>query len=342
LDCKPRPKATSAGVGARKRNVKIRTHLALLLLAVACTTGLAQQIPDPDFDATVKQKTYAAKEHPRVVIDEAHQNFHTAGERYKPLAQLLINDGYDVQPGTEKFQPQTLRSVNVLIVANARGEGATDGASPSAFTEAECDIVRDWVSGGGSLLLIADHAPFGEAAAELSKRFGVSMGKGIAFDPANSEGAPTIIVFSASKGQLGEHPIIRGRTPAERVKRIVTFGGQSLSTRGSATALLKFGSTAYEAEGQSKLELALAAMRSQGSAPARVPHATPAVGRAQAVALTFGSGRVVIVGEAGMFSAQILQSPQGSGPDLKFGMNAPGNDDKQFALNVLHWLSAAL
>jgi hypothetical protein len=42
-----------------------------------------------------------------------------------------------------------------------------------------------------------------------------------------------------------------------------------------------------------------------------------------------------------MFSAQILKEPQASSPDFKFGMNTPGNDDKQFALNVVHWLSAA-
>ena len=29
-------------------------------------------------------------------------------------------------------------------------------------------------------------------------------------------------------------------------------------------------------------------------------------------------------------------------PDFRFGMNAPGNDDKQFVLNTLHWLSGSL
>ena len=42
--------------------------------------------------------------------------------------------------------------------------------------------IRDWVRAGGALLLIADHAPFGSAAASLASRFGVSMGKGWTFD----------------------------------------------------------------------------------------------------------------------------------------------------------------
>jgi len=59
--------------------------------------------------------------------------------------------------------------------------------------------------------------------------------------------------------------------------------------------------------------------------------------------MTFGKGRVVVLGEAALFSAQILRSTEGNQQrDLKFGMNAPGNDDRQFALNVLHWLSGLL
>jgi hypothetical protein len=47
----------------------------------------------------------------------------------------------------------------------------------------------------------------------------------------------------------------------------------------------------------------------------------------------------VITGEATMFSAQVVKMP--GQPDFKAGMNLPGNDDRQFALNVLHWLSKA-
>jgi hypothetical protein len=55
--------------------------------------------------------------------------------------------------------------------------------------------------------------------------------------------------------------------------------------------------------------------------------------------MEFGRGRLVITGEAAMFSAQVMH--RGWRPDFKFGMNAPGNDDRQFALNALHWLSRA-
>jgi hypothetical protein len=62
-----------------------------------------------------------------------------------------------------------------------------------------------------------------------------------------------------------------------------------------------------------------------------------AAGRAQGIALKLGKGRLIVLGEAAMLSAQI------TGPNkMPFGMNVPGTDDRQFALNVLHWLSGLL
>jgi hypothetical protein len=317
-----------------------RRLTALLVLMTAAATAFAQQIADPDFDASVKVKTYGAKDHPRVAIDEAHHNFHTMDGRYKPLADLLTNDGYEVAANKEKFQPQTLRSLRVLIVANAEDEAEGEETSGPAFTDAECDIVRDWVSDGGALLLVADHAPFGAAAASLARQFGVSMGKGFVFDVVDFDTSPSNIVFR-DKG-LGDHPILRGRNPNERIRKVVTFTGQSLSVPGIGVPLLKFGPTSHEAESRAELELALEASRVPGAASTSLRHATPAAGRAQAVALVFGKGRVVILGEAAMLTAQVSKSTDPSAPDHKFGMNAPGNDDRQFALNILHWLSSAL
>jgi hypothetical protein len=62
-----------------------------------------------------------------------------------------------------------------------------------------------------------------------------------------------------------------------------------------------------------------------------------AAGRAQGIALKFGKGRVVVLAEAAMMSAQL------AGPERrKFGMNRPGIDNRQMALNIMHWLSGLL
>jgi len=48
-------------------------------------------------------------------------------------------------------------------------------------------------------------------------------------------------------------------------------------------------------------------------------------------------GRVVILGEAAMLSAQLAGANK-----MPFGMNRPGIDNRQIALNIMHWLSGLL
>jgi len=297
---------------------------AVALLFVA-GPGLAQpqQVNDPDFSARVEHPAFT-KKHPRAGIDEAHRNFHTRDGRYKPFAMLMESDGYVVSaaPG---FDAGSLKSLDILVIANAMGE-VRDGAMGPAFTPAECDAVRDWVRGGGSLLLISDHAPFGDAAVILAQRFGVDMGRGYVMDPKNSDGNPTKLVFSRENGLLGEHAILHGRTQAEQVRKVVAFTGQSLNVPARATALMKISSDATETfDPQDQLKIA-----------AGVPAGKKLEGRAQGIAMRFGRGRVAVFGEAAMFSAQVATI---NGQSFKAGMNVPGNDDRQLALNVMHWLA---
>lgn len=54
----------------------------------------------------------------------------------------------------------------------------------------------------------------------------------------------------------------------------------------------------------------------------------------QGACLPYGKGRVVVMGEAAMFSAQL------AGPNRNMvGMNAPeAGQNAQFLLNIMHWL----
>lgn len=54
-------------------------------------SSFGQQVADPNFDASVPRPAYT-KSHPRILFDEAHNNFHTTAGRYKPFAQLITND----------------------------------------------------------------------------------------------------------------------------------------------------------------------------------------------------------------------------------------------------------
>jgi hypothetical protein len=282
---------------------------------------LGQQSPDLEFNTSVENPAYS-RSGPRVMFDEAHHNFHTADGRYKPFVDLLMNDGYQVIRNRKTFTKQSLDSFKVLVIANALGAEEMDdaGSDQSAFTEAEIQAVYDWVKGGGALLLIADHAPFGGAAAALGTKLGVDMSKGYTSDAANSlPRNPSLLIFSRENKLLGPHPIFEGRTEKERVSKVLSFTGQSLKGPAESSMLLKLSDTAQDSPNHEQKELVSAA------------------GRAQALAFKVGKGRVVVHGEAAMLSAQIAGQEK-----FKMGMNYEGYDNKQYALNLVHWLSGLL
>ena len=306
--------------------------IALLSLMVASCDS-QRQMADPNFDTKVPRPAYV-NEHPKVLFDEAHHNVHTAGGLYKPFVDLVANDGYQVTANKEAFSQQTLNGFSVLVIANARG--ANEANDSPAFSEEECNAVRDWVQTGGSLLLITDHAPFGAAAENLAKRFGVEMSKGMTEDPKNydsSSGDTSQLVFTRENGLLLDHPITQGRDANEKVNRVMTFTGQSLKAPESGTPFLKLGDSAVNRPASIKVE------KSGGVTRVLINYGDrePAKGYAQAVPLQIGKGRAVMTGEAGMLSAQL------DGKTKKpFGMNVHGIDNRQLALNIMHWLSNIL
>jgi len=287
--------------------------------AVGPQTG--GQMADPNFDAKVDKPAYK-KNGPKVLFDEAHYNFHTATGRYKPFADLISNDGYQVVSNQQKFSADVLKGYRVLVISNALGAALMSDASAAnpAFTEAESDAVRDWVRKGGSLLLIADHAPMGAANQILATRFQVDMSKMFTADPQNSDaGSSSFIVYTRAGGTLADHPITRGRSESERVNKVIAFTGQSLKGPADSFAFMKLADTAID------------------TMPGPNASRISAAGRAQGIAINFGKGRVIVLGEAGMLSAQIVGAQQ-----MKFGMNRPGIDNRQLALNIMHWLSGKL
>lgn len=294
--------------------------ICVLLLVLASGT-LAQQLPDAEFDTSVENPAYS-RNGPRVMFDEAHHNFHTADGRYKPFVDLMMSDGYQVIRNRKPFTKASLSGFKVLVIANALGAEDMDdeGSGQSAFTEDEIAAVHDWVKGGGALLLIADHAPFGSAAAALGTKLGVDMSKGYTFDAANAlQGIASFLIFSRENKLLGPHPIFEGRNEKERVNRVLSFTGQSLKGPEDSSLILRLGETAQDSPNHEQKNM------------------VPATGRAQALAFKVGKGRVVVHGEAAMLSAQIAGQEK-----FKMGMNFAGYDNKQYALNLMHWLSGLL
>lgn len=312
--------------------------VALLALSGLIMTGVANvcrsanigafQNADASFNANVARSAYV-KYHPKVLFDEAHNNSYTSLGSYKPFADLITRDGCKVVPNKGNFSKESLSGYDLLVIVNASGPAQHRDSSP--FTEEECNAVRYWVSAGGALLLITDHAPFSGAMAKLSKRFELSFTNGYTIETLHynkDSGEQTELVFTREGGLVGEHPITRGRDSTERINRIITFSGTSLKAPGGSVAFLKLAGTA--------LDVLPPDRKPSPDDPSPDHKTVSAAGRAQGVALMVGKGRVVALGEAAMLTAQV--APGG----LRFGMNISGYDNRQLALNIVHWLSGLL
>jgi len=314
-------------MNALKKVIIIVLFLLLVPVSVLLAYAYTQsQHEDRGWDIVLYGITYRDK-HPRVVIDRAHHNAHTARGKYRPFAEMLRMDGCEVKNGLHRFSKDSLEKTRLLVIVNAAGAGhptlmginlpikEKGQREDPAFSSAEIEAVRTWVENGGSLLLIADHSPYGAASARLAEAFGVHMHQGFTEIP-DEKSDP--MEFSRENQRLADHAIVNGTDSSTAVNRIYTFTGQSLDGPANATRLMSLPANAIEyvpvESGEGRQE-----MKEEKA------------GNAQGLAFEYGKGRVVVLGEAAMLTAQVYK-------DDHFGMNTPGCDNQQFALNIVHWL----
>ncbi|HET7084676.1 MAG TPA: hypothetical protein VFI23_07900 [Rhizomicrobium sp.] len=301
---------------------------ALVIALLALTLGLAgaQQVNDPDADVSVAHPDFPKESGPVIAIDSGHNNFHTIDGRYQPFAALLRNDGFRLVDSKSAFTGDSLSAFQVLVISNALPAALVkDWALPpaSAFTPAEIGALKTWVENGGALLLIADHRPFAGSARDLASAFGFTFEDGVVErDPLDSRSD----IFTLADGSLHEDVVTRGRDPATAVTALRTFTGSSFQAPPTARPIIV---------------LPPGYMSHQCLLPCRgsVPE-TDIAGHLQGAVMDVGKGRVAVFGEAGMFSAQVIKTPNMT---FHFGFNARGAEqNKQFILNLMQWLTGVL
>ena len=244
----------------------------LMLIVALCALAPAapaqvQQLADSTFAPAVPDPAFPDR-HPKVLFDEAHHNFHTLDGRYQAFGTLMKADGWELTPNREPLSAENLAGFDVLVIANALGAAAAgeadSSADPSAFAAGEIEAIHHWVSEGGALLLIADHAPFGSAAAALGAKFGVDMSQGFSGDSLQAVGGnATTIEFTLARGTLGDHPVMSGRNTTERINRIVAFTGQSLRGPANSTPLMILSDGAIDIPAEAVASRDQAAMKAE-------------------------------------------------------------------------------
>lgn len=290
-----------------------RKIIVVVTLLMLSRIGSAQQVADSLFDPVILKPRYPQGTGPVMLIDEAHHNFHTLDGRYMPFAKVLTKDGYVVNRHNVPFSSTSLQSARIIVIANALHEsnaGKWSLPTPSAFTNEEIDALNMWVKNGGSLFLIADHMPFPGAADKLAGSFGFKFVNGFAIGNE---------VFKIDDG-LRRNTITTGTNPSENIHSVRTFTGSAFEIPIDAQPILTLND-------KYKIKIPETAWVFNKNTPVKSGE-----GLYQGAYLKYGQGRVVVFGEAAMFTAQ----RQGKS---KVGMNSrDAEQNLQLLLNTIHWL----
>ncbi|RJP63546.1 MAG: DUF4350 domain-containing protein [Ignavibacteriales bacterium] len=295
----------------------------LLILNFFITYSLkAQQIPDTSFTYNIKQTAYQQGKGPVILIDGAHNNFHTVDGNFFAFAKLMRQDGYQVSGLTDSItSPEQLKRCKILVIANALHSSNTESwalPTPSAFSKVEINNIKNWVENGGSLFLIADHMPFAGAAYELGNAFGFEFINGFAYTRKNSW-PPS--VYSRKDNTLNDSPITNGNQVIEQINEISTFTGSAFKAPSGAIPILSFVEENYI------LKPDTAWIFNDDTPKQKLG------GYNQGAIMEFGKGKVAVFGEAAMFTAQLVRG------DFKVGFNSDqALQNAPFTLNLIHWL----
>lgn len=293
----------------------------MLLSVAACSPS--GSVADEGCDASVDTPKLQAAA-PVVCFDESHKNHHKISTTYAPFARLIANDGCRVRSTDQPISASTLAGVAVYVIPTAMGREDPGDIPP--FTPEEIDQLEAWVAGGGSALIITEHYPFGLAMAPLLAKFGVTVHNGYTEDPPlENKEVRDALLFEKSKGNLNAaHPIF------EQVERVNTFTGSSVKGGAEWTPLLLLSPAAKN------YNVKVDVKREGGDIITSVEYAEPhpAAGYAQGLCAEHWRGRIVVLAESALLTAQIDKNGN------KYGFNNPGYDNKRFALNVIRWLTA--
>jgi hypothetical protein len=167
--------------------------------------------------------------------------------------------------------------------------------------------------------------PFPGAAHALAARFSLELPNDVVGE-TDAQGKPVIgpTTFTKSGGGISDHAITRGRNAAEAIDRVMSFSGSAFPVTGKAVSLIQYGDKGV-------VLFPTVAREFENVSRALAP------GWSQGVAIEHGMGRVVIFGEAAMFSSQQ------AGSAAPIGLTSPeAEDNQQLVLNIVRWLAADL
>lgn len=300
------------------------SYLLILCCFLLSKSLLAQQVIDSLFVGKVNNPAYLFNQGPIIFVDAYHNNGITLNNGFSPVAEILKKDGYKLLPLTKEFVETQLDSTSIVVIIDALHEINIDNwklPTPSAFTDQEINKINNWVKNGGNLLLVADHMPFPGASKKLAEEFDIEWINGFVIDSLLWD----LSEFKKKDKTLLKHAITQGRVIDESIDAVFSYYGSGFKINNpKIVGLFRFNKkdiVSYQTEEAWKM----------------FPN-TPLLSTSnlyQAAALEHGKGRIVVVAESSLFSAQLVGKNR-----IPVGINyIEKGQNLQFVINVFHWLS---
>ena len=279
----------------------------------------AQMINDPSFDSKVLQPFYKNAQGPKVLIDGGHHNFFIQRSLMNPFIDLVKSDGYNPQIDSLPITKKHLSTYDIVVLNPAYpfdyGTKKELG-DLKAYSKEEIDHVYNYVNKGGSLLILTEKSPMINAMEPLLNKFGITATYGTIADTLHQDKqfGKNVIHYSKENGMLTvNHPILKGRNASEEINHIVMITGSAFKGKDYINIL----PTSSAAQ--------------MGNAGVFTPVEQ---GSSVGLAGKVGKGKLVILSDTEIFIAMLFGKDK-----VKVGMQMPNYDLKQFALNIMHWLS---
>ena len=275
-------------------------------------------LPDTTFNIQVA-KPACLVNCPTILIHAEQVVGGWANGGHKPFANLMANDGFKLILKEGSFTKQSLEVIKVVMIV-----------TPRLMGKAETEALNDWIRKGGSLLAITHHDnlqfdDFLQTLGVQTQEINVTSDSMHSLAEDGVSNFPGYIVFSEKYKTLGNHPIMQGRNNSEKIHVVKTFGGgRSIIGPPSSSILLTLSESAIDYMNIDQERDSRVAVKTKGH-------------RSYGIAFTLGKGKVVVLSSAPTLTALLFPPVWG-----KLGMNNPGSDNKQFALNIMRWLTGYL
>ncbi|MEO9872494.1 hypothetical protein [Ekhidna sp.] len=295
-------------------------HWFVIFFVTATFLLEAQPTIDSAFRVPVISPMFLSEDGPKVLVDEAHNNLHRKEGGLYSFTRMMEEDGAQVFANDQVFTEEVLIKYDLLIIVNALHDsnvGNWQNPCPSAFTKGEIEAIVAFVKNGGSLLFVADHMPYGGAAQDLAKRLGIEWSNSFAIQ--NGRHWPPS-VFDRNHNTLFDSPVTTDTGYGKKVSRIGSFTGSVFKASEDAIPFLIY---------DNSHAILMPDVAWQFSEETKNENAS---GWYQGACLKHGKGKMILLGEAAMITAQVRGK-------AKIGMNSPdAPENAQLALNIFRYL----